>query len=157
MLKQIIKSVLCLLAVAWAASIATPSAFAQQSPPISPWMGMFDRPHNPMLGNYLSTVRPQQDMMRAATMHAGQLQAQQQALQALQMQGGGGTGARTLAGATAGAPTGGALTARDALAPPREIPSMQRVPAGFNQHLHYPALGMPRRHVPNFSMPGRRW
>jgi len=160
-LKQITKSVLCLLAVASATLILSPVASAQLPPPISPWMGMFERPHNPTLGNYLGTVRPQQNLMRATSAHANQLQAQQLALQALQMQGGGfggGTGIRALADAAGLAPTGGALTPRDVLAPPREIPSIQRHPAGFNQYLHfYPSHSMPRRPVPNFSTPGRRW
>jgi len=155
MLKQVVKSIPCLLAVALVVSVASPSAFAQLPPPISPWMGMFERPQNPTLGNFLGTVRPQQNMMRAATVHAGQLHAQQQALRALQMEGGA-TGARTLAGGTA-APTGGAAAARDVLAPPRELPRTQRNPAGFNQYLHYyPAHSMPRRPVPNFSATGRR-
>ena len=161
MLKQVVKSVLCLLVAALVGSVVSPPAFAQLPPPISPWMGMFERPHNPTLGNFLGTVRPQQNVMRAAAAHADQLQAQQRALQALQQQqqqqtAGGTTGARTLAGGTA-APTGGAMSARDVLAPPRELPRTQRNPAGFNQYLHYyPAHSMPRRPVPNFSATGRR-
>jgi hypothetical protein len=156
MSKQIIKSVLCLLVAVLTVSIVSPSALAQLPPPVSPWMGMFDRPTSPTLGNFLGNVRPQQDLMRAATAHVNQMQAQQRALQALQTpQGGlgaGGAGGRNLAG-----PAGGGSSAQYVLAPPRVIPRAQRSPAGFNQYLHYyPSHSMPRRPVPNFSSTGRR-
>ena len=161
MLKQIVKTVLCLLVAASSVSVVGPSVFAQLPPPISPWMHMFDRPSNPTLGNFLGGVRPQQDLMRANAAQTSQLQTQQQALQALQQgggTGGGGAGARNLVGT--GAPAlagGGASDARAVLAPPREIPSMQRNPAGFNQYMHYyPPRSMPRKPVPSFSATGRR-
>jgi len=116
---------------------------------------MFDRPNNPTLGNYLGNVRPQQDLMRAYAAQAGQLQAQQRAIQAMQAQGGGlgGTGTRDLAAGS----LGGGSSTPDVLAPPRELPRVQRNPAGFYQYLHYyPSHGMPRRPVPNFSSTGGR-
>ena len=160
MLKQLAKSVLCLLVTTSAVLVLGASAFAQLSPPISPWMGMFDRPSNPTLGNYLGNVRPQQDMRRTAAAYSAQIQSQQQALQSLQ-QGSGGMGggaARSLATGSAGpASTGGAASMRDVLAPPREIPSVQRNPAGFNQYLHYyPSNSLSRKPVPNFSRAGRK-
>jgi hypothetical protein len=156
MQKQITKSVLCSLVAALAVLAMASPAFAQLPPPISPWMGMFDRPRSE-LGNYLGNVRPQQNLMRAAASHANQLQSQQRALQAMQQsQGLGGAGTRNLMEGAA-APPGGASSMRDVLPPPREIPRAQRHPAGFNQYLHYyPAHSLPRRPVPNFSPAGSR-
>ena len=162
MSKQILKSVLYVFVAVLSVSVVSSSATAQLPPPVSPWMHMFDRPSNPALGNYLGNVRPQQNLMRDTASQAVQLQMQQQALQALQMQGSGqsgsGTTARNLTGAApAAAPAGGATSMRDVLAPPREIPSVQRNPAGFNQYMHYyPPNSMPRRPVPQFSSTGRR-
>jgi len=162
MLKQFVRTVLCLLFAALAVSVAIPTAFAQSSSPISPWMGMFDRPRSD-LGPYLSNVRPQQDMMRSSAMQANQMRQQQQALQSmLQPPSGGGvpgtgSGAQNLARASAIAPPGGAADVRQVMAPPREIPRAQRSPAGFNQYLHYyPPYAMQRKPVPNYSATGRR-
>lgn len=159
MLRRCVKSVLCLLVAVLSVAAVSPSASAQLPPPISPWMGMFDRSRGPgTLDNYNRNVRPQQDMMKAYANQASQIQAQQQVLQALQAQSGGssggGMGARDLTGTTGG----GSSPTRDiVLAPPQEIPSAQRNPAGFNQYLHYyPQGSMPRRPVPNFSSPGQR-
>ena len=161
MLKQFVNPVLCSLFAALAVSVACPSVFAQSSSPISPWMGMFDRPNNPTLGNYLGNVRPQQEMMRSSATQANQMRQQQQALQSLMQapSGGGapgmGSGAQNLAGASA--PPGGAADVRQVMAPPREIPRAQRNPAGFNQYLHYyPPYAMQRKPVPNFSATGQR-
>ena len=157
MLKQIVKSILCPVVVALMFLTVNSPVFAQLPPPISPWMGMLDRTRSPgSISSYHQNVKPQQDMMRAYAAQANQLQSQQQALQALQSgggsSGGAGTNARDLASA-GGAPGGGNLL----LAAPREIPSMQRTPAGFQQYLHYyPTGSMPRKPVPNYSTPGRR-
>ena len=140
MLRQIVKSVLCLLVAVLAVSAVGSSASAQ-SPPMSAWLHMSDRPSNPTLGNYLGNVKPQQDLAKVTAAQAQQIQSQQRALQALQLQGNtggggsGGTGSRNLVAGTT--PTGGAANMRDVLAPPREIPSVQRNPAGFNKYLHY--------------------
>jgi hypothetical protein len=136
--------------------VMSPSVFAQLSPPIRPWMGMMDRNRDAgTLDNYNRLVKPQQDMMRAYAAQENQLRAQQRALQAMQgggVSGGSGTGARDLSASGSGI-VGGKLL----LAPPREIPSMQRNPAGFDQYLHYyPANAFPRKPVPNFSSAGRR-
>ena len=163
MSKQIVKSVLCLLGVALAVSAGGSSVSAQTSPPISPWLGMFDLPSNPTLGNYLGNVRPQQNLMRSSASQASQIQSQQRALQELlrtPATGSGGvpSGERNLGSATSiASTTGGAASARDVLAPPREIPRMQKNPAGFDQYLHYyPMYSMQRKPVPNFSSTGRR-
>ena len=152
MLKQYVKSVLCLLFVL---TMFDSPAWAQLPPPISPWMGMFERPRS-TLGNYLSNVRPQQDMLKAYAAQQSQLYVQQKALQSLgQGSSGGSTGVRDLVGKTGGG--GETVDFPSVLAPPREIPSVQRNPAGFNQYLHYyPPNAMPRRPVPNFSSTGRR-
>ena len=155
MLKQNIKLALCLLFITWASQMVSSSVFAQLPPPISPWLGMFDRSRGPgQLDNYNRVVKPQQDLMKAYTAQSNQLQAQQRALLELQsgMSSSSGTGVRDLAGsAEPSSGRGGML-----LSAPREIPSMQRNPAGFNQYLHYyPTNSMPRRTVPNFSQPGR--
>ena len=160
MSKQIIKSVLCLLVAGLAMSATGSSANAQSSSPISPWMGMFDRPRSD-LGSYLSNVRPQQDMMRSSASQANMIQSQQRALQSLLQTPSAGTGGsadRILAGASPPATAGGgAMDARSVLAPPRELPRAQRSPAGFNQYLHYyPPSAMQRKPVPNFSSTGRR-
>ena len=154
---QFVKSVLCLLVAAWIFSVMTSSIYAQLQPRVSPWMHMFDRPNNE-LGNYLGTVRPQQNLMREQAAQAQQLQSQQRALQALQLGSGGssgdsGTGSRNLVGTT-GSPSG---KEEMLLSAPGIIPRMQRNPAGFNQYLHYyPPGAMPRNPVPNFSSTGRR-
>jgi uncharacterized membrane protein YgcG len=150
MQKRLTKSILCSLVVALAISAMSHSAFAQLQPAISPWMGMFDRSQNTgTLGPYLSNVRPRQDLARAYAAQQSQMRAQQQALQALQGGGGGGSSSRDFAGG------GGELSGAGAnmiLGPPREIPRAQRNPAGYYQYLHYyPAGGLPRRSVPNFS------
>ena len=151
MMKQIITPVLCSL---FLLTVLGSSALAQLPPPVSPWMGMFDQQRSP-LGNYLSNVKPQQDMMRAYATQQSQMQAQQRALQALGSgSSGGGSGSRDLATISGG---GGGAGFPTVLAPPREIPSVQRNPAGFNQYLHYyPPNAMPQRQVPNFSSAGRR-
>ena len=139
-------------------SVLVPSVSAQLPPRISPWMHMFDRQDSP-LGNYLGTVRPQQDLMRAHAAQSQQIQAQQRALQALQSGGGndGGAGTRNLAAGGGGAAGSGASSAAGMLSPPREVPRANRNPAGFNQYLHYyPPGSMPRQPVPNFSPTGRR-
>ena len=159
MSKQIIKSVLCWAVAALALSVGSPVVFAQLPPALSPWLHMSDRPRND-LGNYLGAVKPQQNLMRSAASQANQLQSQQQALQNLLQAtpntgGGGATGAKNLASSTPIAPTSGATNARDVLAPPRELPRMQKNPAGFDQYLHYyPPYAMSRRPVPNFSSSG---
>ena len=160
MLKRFVKTVLYSLLVASVVSAAGSSVFAQSSP-ISPWMSMFDRPSNPTLGSYFD-VKRQQNIQRAYSDQSSQLRAQQQALQALS-QGGttaGGTPVRDIIGGTPGTSagvTGGVQNARDVLAPPREIPSVNKNPAGFNQYLHYyPQRSMPRQPAPNFSVTGRR-
>jgi uncharacterized membrane protein YgcG len=160
MLKQFAKSVLCLLIVVWTVLAASSSSFAQLSPPISPWMGMVDRSREPgMLDNYNRLVKPQQDMLKAYVAQENQLKAQQRALQSMQSgsgsSGGGTTGSRDLSGS--GSSGGGIAGGNILLHPPREIPSAQRNPAGFYQYLHYyPANGLPRQPVPNFSSVGRR-
>ena len=154
MQKQFIKPVLCLLTIATFLAMNSSSVFAQLSPAISPWMGMFDRNRTPgTLDNYNRLVKPQQNMLKAYAAQANQIQNQQQALQALQDGGGGSaSGARNLM--DAGSPSG---KTSPFLSPPREIPSTQSNPAGFNQYLHYyPTGSMARRPVPNFSTPGRR-
>ena len=156
--KKIVTLVQCLLIVVLTFLVVCSSAFAQLPPPISPWMGMFDRNRGPgSISNYHHNVKPQQDMMRAYAAQANQLQSQQQALQTLQSGmgsggggGGSGIGSRDLAGVAV-------ATDDMLLAPPREIPRMQRNPAGFNQYLHYyPPGSLPRQPVPNFSQAGRR-
>jgi len=156
MLRRLVQPVLCSLIVAsWAGS----SVFAQLPPPISPWMGMFDRSRNTSgIDNYNRVVRPHQDMLKAYAAQESQLQAQQQALRVLQ-QGGdgygssGGVGVRDLAGVPSGSSSGGSML----LSAPRELPRTQRNPAGFNQYLHYyPPGSLPRQPVPNFSSTGRR-
>ena len=164
MLKQVVKPVLCSLVVGLTL-LAASSAVAQLSPPISPWMGMFDRDRSPgTISNYHHNVKPQQDMRRAYAAQASQIQSQQRALQAMLGSGGGsssnsssdGTTSRDLTGAIGGASSGGSGVT-ELLSPPREIPSMQRNPAGFNQYLHYyPPGSMQRRPVPNFSATGGR-
>jgi len=163
MLKQFVRTVLCSLLAALAVLAACSSVSAQSSPPISLWMGMFDRPNNPALGNYLGNVRPQQQMMKSSATQASQIQSQQRALQSLlQAPAGGGApgtggGSQNLARASAVAPPGGAADARQVLAPPREVPRAQRNPAGFDQYLHYyPQYSMQRKPVPNYSTTGRR-
>ena len=150
------KLVLYLSVIALAVPAMNVSVWAQLPPPVSPWMGMFDRPLNPTFGNYLGNVRPRQELQRTQAAQTSQLQTQQRALQALQQGGGAAsTSARDLVGGAV-APAGGATSLRDVLAPPRERPSMQS-PAGFNQYLHYyPPGSMPRRPVPNFSTQGRK-
>ena len=160
MSKRIAKSVLCFLVVVLIVSVRGPAVLAQTSPPISPWLGMFDRPSNPTLGNYLGNVRPQQNSMKSSASQTSQIQSQQRALQDLMRAPntvGTATGAQNLGSTTPIAPTGGATNARDVLAPPRELPRGQKNPAGFNQYLHYyPPYAMPRKPVPNFSSTGRR-
>ena len=159
--KNVFKPVLYLLVVVLTLLAVGSPASAQLPPPISPWMGMFDRNRNPSsISNYHQYVKPQQDMMRAYAAQASQLQNQQQALQALQSSGGlGGDsgGARDMTGASI-SPSGGGSDGRNMLlSAPREIPSTQRNPAGFNQYLHYyPSGSLPRQPVPNFSTTGRR-
>jgi hypothetical protein len=157
MSKQIIKPILCSLAITLSLNAMSLSVFAQLPPAMSPWLKLFDEPSGP-LGPYLSNVKPQQELARAQAAQASQLQAQQRALQALQQSGssGGGTGPRELeAGIGGGGKSGGIPTI---LAPPREIPRVQRNPAGFNQYLHYyPPHALTRKPVPNFSSTGRRW
>ena len=159
MSKQFSKSVLCALVIALAHLALSSSVFAQLQPAISPWMGMLDRTRAPgSISAYHDNVRPQQQLMKAYASQQSQMQAQQQALRALQDggisggTGGGGVGPRDLAGgASPGA--GGSMI----LSAPREIPSTQRNPAGFNQYLHYyPSGSLPRRPVPNFSSAGGR-
>jgi uncharacterized membrane protein YgcG len=162
--QQHITTFLGLLIAAWTLLVAIPPVSAQLQPSISPWMGMFDR--SPSSGgisnNYLRNVRPQQEMMRSYAAQANQLQAQQQALRALQNSGGGGgsaggTGSRDLMGAAAGGGGSSGAGGNTLLSPPREIPRAQRNPAGFNQYLHYyPSGSLPRQPVPNFSSAGRR-
>jgi len=163
MLKQYVRTILYSLFAALAVSVVGSVANAQSSPPISPWMGMFDRPNNPTLGNYLGNVRPQQEMMRSSASQASQIQSQQRALQSLLQppSGGGapgsGSGAQNLARASSVAASGGASDVRNVLAAPREVPRAQRNPAGFNQYLHYyPPYAMQRKPVPNYSATGRR-
>jgi hypothetical protein len=153
------KSILYSLVAALVISAGGSSAFAQLSPPLSPWLRMDDRPRS-SLGNYLGTVQPQQGLMKSSASQTSQIQAQQRALQSmLQAPSSSGsgtraTGASNLANTTPIAPTGGALAMRDVLAPPREIPRVQN-PAGFDQYLHYyPPYSMTRRPVPNFSTTG---
>jgi len=162
MLKQFVKPVLCLVVVSLAIPVMSRSAFAQSSlpPTISPWMRMLDRSRDGSgMDNYNRLVKPQMDLMRAHADQQNQLQAQQQALRAMQNSGNagnvgsGGTNTRTLV--TSGSGPSGASN-NNLLAPPREIPRMQN-PAGFNQYLHYyPPHAMPRRPVPQFSPTGGR-
>ena len=157
--KRVFKPVLYLLVVL-TLPVAGPSASAQLPPPVSPWMGMFDRNRNPSsISNYHQYVKPQQDMMKAYAAQASQLQSQQQALQALQSSGGyggGSGGARDMTGASVSPNGGGSDGKNMLLLAPREIPSTQRNPAGFNQYLHYyPSGSLPRQPVPNFSATGR--
>ena len=157
MLNQFTKPVLRSLIAIWAISVMVSVAVAQTPlpPAVSPWMGMFDRSRGTStLDNYTRNVKPQQDAMRAFASQANQIQSQQQMLRSLQAPGSSGSTPLGSAGSPA---VGGASSMREILAPPREIPSAQRNPAGFNQYLHYyPAGGMPRRPVPNFSTTGRR-
>ena len=154
MLKQFVKTVLGALAVILVVQVMGLSAFAQLPPAMSPWLGLSDPPSNRALGTYLGDVKPKQDMLKAYAAQARQIQSQQQALQAMQNNGssGGSSGARDLVGGGAAMGSNNPL-----LAPPREIPTVQRNPAGFYQYLHYyPAQGLPRQPVPNFSSTGRR-
>ena len=154
MLKRFTKPVLGAWAVVLLCHVMSLSAFAQLSPPLNPWLGMMDRNRSPgQLDPYNRNVRPQQDYMKA-------LAAQQSQIQALQQQ------------TTLGDGSGASASARDlmvgggspskagksmVLSAPREIPSTQNKPAGFNQYLHYyPPGSLPRRPVPYFSPAGRR-
>jgi len=156
MLKNM-RPVLGLLVSVLVSLAVSSSAFAQLSPPLSPWLGMMDRGRGPgQLDPYNRVVKPQQDLMKAYATQTRQLQSQQQALQALQSgSSGGSAGPRDLAAAGFGPPSG---VSKDMLLnPPRELPSTQRNPAGFNQYLHYyPASSLPRRTVPYYSQVGRR-
>jgi len=162
MLNQFIKPVLCSLVVSLTISVVSPSAFAQLPPARSPWLDMFNNPGaTSMSDSYLRTVKPQQEMMKAFAAQASQLQTQERALRAMQAPNGGGSGTPPAMNAGAlglsgGAASGGS-TERNVLSPPRELPSTQRNPAGFQQYLHYyPAYGLPRKPVPNYSVTGRR-
>ena len=165
MLKQFVRPVLGLLTTTLVFQVMSLSAFAQLSSAISPWMGMFDRDRNGAFGNpYLDVVKPQQNMQKAYSAQASQLQAQQRALQAMQGGGSGGlsgsgdgTGARNLMSTSSSGGTPSSAPSNLLLAPPREIPSTQRNPAVFNQYLHYyTPYALPRQPVPNFSSTGRR-
>jgi len=165
MLKQFVKPVLGTLAVALIVQVISLSAFAQLPPPISPWLGMADRERTGAFGNpYLDVVRPQQNLQRAYAAQSSQLQSQQRALQAMQSGVGGATGSiggttgtRNLSGTATGGTSSSTAANNLVLAPPREIPSVQRNPAGFNQYLHYYSpYALPRRPVPNFSSTGGR-
>ena len=157
MRKRFKKPVLCLLVAALVFLAADSSAWAQLQPTISPWMGMLDRSRTPgSLDNYNRNVRPQQDALRAYATQQSQNAAMARELQSLQGGGaggsGGGVGPRDFAGGGSPGAGGNML-----LAPPREIPSTQRNPAGFYQYLHYyPPGSLPRRPVPNYSAAGRR-
>ena len=162
MLKQISKLVLTSLAVALVCNGLSSVAFAQLPPARSPWLDMFNNPGaSSMTDGYLRIVKPQQDMMKASAAQARQIQLLQAQQNALQAPGGGGASGSSMAmGAGAlgltGSP-GSASSARNVLAPPQELPSTQRNPAGFQQYLHYyPAYSMPRKPVPNFSATGQR-
>jgi len=149
MLKQFIKLVLCSYVVVLATSAMSHYAFAQLPPPVSPWLGMTDRNRNTgTLGPYLSNVKPLQDQMRASSALQGQLQSQQQALRTLQEGGGGGGMPIAIGGGGAHAST----DMKSVLNPPRELPSAQRQPAGYNQYIHYyPPNSLLRRPVPYYS------
>ena len=158
MLKRFIRPILGSLLVAWFLPVMSNSVFAQLPPPISPWMGMFDRNRTSgTLGPYLSNVRPQQDMMKAYAAQSSQIQAQQRVLQSLQSgtgSSGGSSGSMDLSGVLGG--SSGSQN-KELLQPPREIPSTQRNPAGYYQYLHYyPQHSLPRRPVPYFSSSGGR-
>jgi len=155
MLKQFMRPVLGLWMVGLLFLTVNSTAFAQLSPPLSPWLGMQDRNRSPgQLDPYNRVVKPQQDMMRTLAAQSGQMQSQQQALQLLQGGSGGSTGTNVL---LAGVGESQALSKDMLLQPPREIPSKQN-PAGFNQYLHYyPPRSLPNRQAPYFSQVGRRW
>jgi len=158
MLKQFVKSILCLVVVTLAIPMMSRSVLAQTSPAISPWMQMLNRSREPgQLDNYNRLVKPQQDAMKAYANQQSQLQAQQQALRAMQSgadgSSGGGSGSRNLL-TPGGSPSGGSSSAANnlLLSPPREIPSTQRNPAVYTQYLHYyPPQSMWRRPVPYYS------
>ena len=167
MLKQFVKLVLGTLVIALVFQVMSLSVFAQSPlpPPLSPWLGLTDRNRSGAFGNpYLDVVRPQLERQQAFAAQANQIQAQQRALQAMQGAASGGvdgtggnTGTRDLMGTGGRASAPGGATNNMLLAPPREIPSTQRNPAGFNQYLHYyPSHAMQRQPVPNFSSTGRR-
>ena len=159
MQKRFIKPVLCSLVAALTFLAASSSVLAQLQPPVSPWLGMMDRSRSPGgLDNYNRNVRPQQDALRAYAAQQSQNAAMARELQSLQGGGGAGesgsgVGPRDFTGGGGAPGAGGNML----LAPPREIPSTQRNPAGFYQYLHYyPTGALPRRPVPNFSQTGRR-
>ena len=156
MLKHFTKLIPSLLSVALVFTVSVSSASAQLQPRISPWMHMFDR-QDSALGNYLGSVKPHQDLLRAQAAQAQQIQSQQRALQALQSGGAtGGAGPRDLM--VGGAGSAASSAGGTVLLPPREIPRANRNPAGFNQYLHYyPPGTLPRQPVPNFSATGRRY
>lgn len=128
---------------------------AQLSPPISPWMKMFDRNQNTGgLGNYLGGVKPQMDYQKALSAQTNQLNNLQQQAQAAMAAAGtaggglgtGGSGSQNLAGrAGAGLDPNNTL-----LQPPRMIPNTNPSAAYYNQHLHY-YQSIQRRPVPYFS------
>ena len=158
MLKRFAKPVLCSLIAALTFLAASSSVSAQLSSPMSPWLGMMDRTRSPGgLDNYNRNVRPQQDALRAYAAQQSQNQAMARELQSLQ---GGGAAGGSGSGVGPRDFTGGGMPGASqdiVLAPPKEIPSTQRNPAGFYQYLHYyPPGALPRRPVPNFSQAGRR-
>lgn len=148
-----------LFALALVFSLSSITVYAQLPQRISPWLLMMDRSRNTSgLDNYNRLVKPRQEMLRSYADQASQIQLQQQALRSMQSgTGGGSTGLPNSVGLTVGgAAEGGAPTNGMLLSAPREIPS-SRSPAGFNQYLHYyPAGGLPRQPVPNFSTAGQR-
>jgi len=125
-------------------------------------MQMLNRREHGQVDNYNRLVKPQQDLMKAYAAQQSQLQAQQQALKAMQSSpsggSGSGTGSRDIL-SPGGGSSGGSSGATNnlLLSPPREIPSTQRSPATFTQYLHYyPPQSMVRRPVPYFSPTGGR-
>lgn len=128
------------------------TAVAQLSPPISPWMSMFQRRTGP-LDNYNAAVKPQQDALRNYQAQQRGLQQNQQAIQSLQRQNSapsiGGSGGIDLTSRAAG-PLDPNKTLLQA---PREVPSGQANAAYYNNLLnYYQPMGQSR--VPNFSQPG---
>ncbi|MDR3234120.1 MAG: hypothetical protein LBT46_10745 [Planctomycetaceae bacterium] len=135
--------VVCLVMV----HLCAGSAAAQLSPPISPWMSMFQRRTGP-LDNYNALVKPQQEALRNYQNQQQDIQRNQQAVQTLQQ--GGSAGGIDLMGRSSSAPLD---PNRSLLQAPREMPSGQSSAAYYNNHLHY-YQNLQQNRVPNFSSPG---
>jgi hypothetical protein len=146
--KNMKRSVLYSLMTVCAMVLWSGVAVAQLSPPISPWMSMFQRRQGP-LDNYNAFVKPQQDMLKNYQAQQQQIQRNSQALQSMQTQNLTGGKGVDLAGRASGSldPNKSLLNA------PQELPSGQSIPASYGNYLHYYQTA-PMGRVPNFSQPG---